>query len=332
MFDLIRLMHQRFGFAYEGEPRVLPDDEFEFRMKAFQEEIDEYKEARSNGDLEGQLDALLDLTVFVMGAAEQHGFEYNQGMIRVMSANMQKQVVASAEESKRGHKFDLKKPPEWREPYLTDLINPPNFYRGVILLEGPDATGKTTLANYLVDNHNALYIHSTWSEDLETRMTQYLEHSLQIAGSVSRRQLVVLDRNWLSELVYTDVFRKDVGRAEWHMRMHTLFISALQGLCIYCLPSNPKQYMDHFADMVEDPDRKEMYSNMADVYNAYLALWEGLEFDYTFKGSREYIGKIFENGGLNQSPHFIRYDFNNEGQDLKSFFESLPMNQEKDIH
>lgn len=325
MYDMIKTMHEHFKIEYNGEPRELSEEECEFRLKAFCEEIQEYMDAVARNDLEGQFDALIDLIVFAMGACEQHGFDLPAGFERVMRANLQKEVVASAEESKRGHKHDLKKPEGWRAPYLKDLVQPQSFYRGVILLEGPDACGKTTLAQHFVDNYGAHYIHSTWSPILETRMEQYLDYAMDIAYLVSQNQLVVLDRHWLSELVYTDVFREDAKRAEWHTRVHTTFIQLLNGIVIFCMPNSIASAYENFSECKDT--REEMYDDIAEVIYAYHALWDGDESWREFKHDNSYVRQIIEHGGLKESPSFIRYDYTTDGQDMDKFFKSLPMMQ-----
>ena len=44
----------------------------------------------------------------------------------------------------------------------------------IIVLEGADGTGKTTLANELKKVFSgSMYIHATWSKELDTRMLEY---------------------------------------------------------------------------------------------------------------------------------------------------------------
>ena len=104
------------------------------------------KDVDSPLQLAEQFDAMLDLSIFALGTTERQGFPTNDGWKRVMSANMQKELAEKASDSKRSFKIDLVKPEGWQAPDLTDLVKP---LRGIIVLEGPDAAGKTTLANTL---------------------------------------------------------------------------------------------------------------------------------------------------------------------------------------
>jgi hypothetical protein len=106
-------MHKKFGLSHDGDPAHLDLTEKEFRVKAMQEELDEYKEAVGLVD---EYDALLDLLVFTVGTLERHGFPLLEGFETVMRANMKKELAASAEASKRGFKRDLVKPAGWTGP------------------------------------------------------------------------------------------------------------------------------------------------------------------------------------------------------------------------
>lgn len=322
MYDMVKNMHKHFRIGYDGPPRKIDKAEFEFRLKAFREEINEYIEAYEADDLEGQFDALLDLIVFALGACAKHGFPVEQGMHRVMMANMEKEVVKTKDESKRGHAYDLKKPPGWRAPYLNDLLKSSTGPKGLIILDGPDGCGKTTLAEYFVEHHGAHYIHSTWSEDLETRMGEYMERTALVAAEISKNQLVVMDRHWLSELVYADVYRGGSTRGAMHIDMHVLLTGVNRGALVCCLPKNLRASMQHFASLKDS--RTEMYTDISEVLLAYEALWEGSEDKYKFKGGREYINALFnENNGLKSIPGVMRFDWMQDGNDLKSYAQSV---------
>ncbi len=75
--------------------------------------------------------------------------------------------------------------------------------RGIVLLEGADSSGKSTLARYLVVKHGAKYIHSTVRKDV----WRFHVGALRLAIRCSQDRLVVLDRHWISELAYGRVFR-----------------------------------------------------------------------------------------------------------------------------
>jgi thymidylate kinase len=79
---------------------------------------------------------------------------------------------------------------------------------GIIVLEGPDCVGKTTLQEYLVTHHQAVPIHLTYPAPSQYRdMWDYQLKEMQRAISLSKTELVVVDRHWLSEQIYSKIFR-----------------------------------------------------------------------------------------------------------------------------
>lgn len=113
------------GFTYNGPPRQMPDDLKEFRIGTLQEEYEEYVEAVGTGDLEKQLDSLVDLIYFAVGNLVIQGMPFDEAWAIVHAANMKKKRGVT----KRGHSFDAIKPEGWTPPDLSGLID---------TFEGPD--------------------------------------------------------------------------------------------------------------------------------------------------------------------------------------------------
>ena len=105
---------------YDGGPRFLPDEIFQARLNMMIEEIDEYQEAAVNKDLEGVLDALIDLMVFVCGTIYLHGMSkiFFYAWTRVLNANL----VKRAGNKNRGTDCDMIKPEGWKPPTFEDLL------------------------------------------------------------------------------------------------------------------------------------------------------------------------------------------------------------------
>lgn len=100
----------------------LDEDTKLFRINAMLEELSEYVNAVSKNDYEGQLDALVDLVVFAIGTAVAQNFDFDEAWRRVHEANMNKIAARVKDDSKRGYRFDLVKPPGWKPPVLYDLV------------------------------------------------------------------------------------------------------------------------------------------------------------------------------------------------------------------
>lgn len=105
---------------YDGGPRFLSKEHFKSRLIMLREEIDEYEEAVEKQDLEGVLDALIDLMVFTAGTMYLHGFAgiFEEAWRRVQEANLQKYAGNKG----RGTDCDMIKPLGWEAPTFEDLL------------------------------------------------------------------------------------------------------------------------------------------------------------------------------------------------------------------
>ena len=288
--DLIEMtldIQKHFGIAYDGPPRYLSPEEKKFREECLREEIQEYIDAET---LENQFDALLDLQAYVAIALIAHGFPYKEGYQRVCNANIVKTVGPNA---KRGNfKTDLTKPEGWIPPDHSDLLYP----KGIILLEGPDTGGKTTLANRLAEKYNGWIMHATWDKDKDGEMDFYLNSQLSAAIDLAEHQLVILDRHWMSPLVYSKVYdQKGVSDEGWYEIIKQSFVD-LNIPTIICLPDR-ETFVDHFNNV--RAKRSEMFddSKILQVYDAYEKLWMDGGVNcicYNFKTDSKHIQNCLE--------------------------------------
>ncbi len=112
IYGLVKAMHEKFGLDNTTGPTFLEPDEFNFRITAMQEELNEYE---NSTDLVDQYDALLDLIVFAVGTLERQGLPLLPGFEVVMAANCAKEIGQNG--AKRGgFKRDLVKPQGWVAP------------------------------------------------------------------------------------------------------------------------------------------------------------------------------------------------------------------------
>lgn len=143
MMGDVAAFHRKFGQQYEGPPRVLPTDLFDFRVNFHYEETSEYQDEQPplveelvkenpnprviTDGLELQLDALADSAWVLLGTADlQFGAErFREAWRRVVVANMSKVLGTSdpdAQETGRDIKYDIRKPPGWKPPSHRDLV------------------------------------------------------------------------------------------------------------------------------------------------------------------------------------------------------------------
>lgn len=122
MRDVIAF-HAKFGLPpVSAGPTMLPPELQAFREKFMQEELNEYKEAVAEGDMENAFDALLDLMYVALGTIYLHNFPLDAGWAEVQRANMSKVRVSRAEDSKRKSAFDVVKPEGWEPPNHAPLL------------------------------------------------------------------------------------------------------------------------------------------------------------------------------------------------------------------
>ena len=124
-----------------------------------------------------------------------------------------------------------------------------------ILLEGPDGSGKTTLAKILCETFKMEYLHfkhesdDDYYDDLLNSTDEYLRNSTHN---------ILVDRFIPSEIVYGNVLRKssrvDVG-SPFCNKMVDIFDHI-----IFCLPGDKDAYLKSFRNCVNN--REEMVTDV----------------------------------------------------------------------
>lgn len=106
----------------------------------------------------------------------------------------------------------------------------------LIVLEGKDAAGKSTLAKEMVRHCDAVHLHCRYR--FKRQMFWYHTAVLRKAVALSATRPVVIDRHWLSEAIYASVYR---GGTLWPQegRFMDRVIQRWGGLTVVALP-NPE--------------------------------------------------------------------------------------------
>lgn len=142
--------------------------------------------------------------------------------------------------------------------------------KGVVVLEGADCSGKSTLAKYFKEQHGAVVIHMT--HRFKSNMFAYNTAVLKKAWALSQNSLVVLDRSFLSEMVYAEVFR-DGGKWPLIDRYVESVLQRLGYVGIMCqpYPGFPEKQLDLYKKHVDrnHPYKLEAYKQIQEQY-AYL--------------------------------------------------------------
>lgn len=112
----VRAFGEKFGLPLSNTPHLLEQDDWMYRFQFLEEEMAETFQAHQARDLAGVADGLIDLIYVAIGTLQLMGIPVAEGWREVQRANMAKERTPSAEESKRGHAWDIRKPPGWEPP------------------------------------------------------------------------------------------------------------------------------------------------------------------------------------------------------------------------
>ncbi len=123
-------------------------------------------------------------------------------------------------------------------------------YHGLIALDGPDATGKTTLANKICElAGGGEVIHLTWTKHLAPRqvMDNYRIGAIKYATALAEDRVVVIERPWLSHPIYSTVYRDgDFDYEDVHHWQD--YIENRECMAITALPSDEQKWMRNYQE------------------------------------------------------------------------------------
>lgn len=133
----------------------------------------------------------------------------------------------------------------------------------ILLIEGPDGTGKTTLSQVFQDKYGFDYIHLGPQADIEETYKNLIETLKNTYKDV------VIDRAILSNDVYSEVY----GGQKLSEKKYTEMIHYIDRV-IVCLPHDKARYLKEFDKL--KGEREELYKcDMERVYNLF-SLYKGV--------------------------------------------------------
>jgi thymidylate kinase len=179
--------------------------------------------------------------------------------------------------------------------------------KGLIIVDGCDGTGKTTLAKAICERFNGIYMHNTYR--WPTKMPLYHTAALHRALKLAKTRLVVIDRLWMSEAIYAEVYR---GGSSWpHMgRMIDRIVRKHAGL--YILTLSPEGHKERFDKL--KTEREEMYDNVEAVRIRYDELFHG---GFAMH-DRDYAQQLSVHG-MKDRHDVLGYRLDVEGTDIPQF-------------
>lgn len=294
-FDDVKDFSSKFKLQCMHQPGFCNSELMETRFKHLEEELKEISAAYSDKNLLDFFDGLIDLVYVALGTAANCGLPFNDGWERVHEANMLKE--RAKEVTKRGSTQDVVKPIGWLHPNLEELITPP---KGIVIVEGPDHCGKTTLCNYLIRKHNAMYLHATYPIPNGDVFAYHL-NLLMKAIRVSQNRLVLIDRLWPSEVVYGNIYRKGVSMPGYQVLIDRL-VRKHAGIYIFCLFSRSNNSNKKYVEILRKANKmnaqRDLYvEHGKQVYKSYVNL-----FNVMWSPRRTDL---------------FRYDYMEDGEDLE---------------
>jgi predicted HAD superfamily Cof-like phosphohydrolase len=287
------------------KPHALNDGSYLLRFERHDTVLRNYQARAERGDLVGMVLALNEAIRAFRATAQMHCFDIDEALRRVHAANMtkntdpakQRRTKALAEEGiKADHLLEITKPDGWLPPYLGDLVGlgpyepeaetaapaePLPSYCGLITIDGPDASGKSTLAARIAEVTGGQVIHLTWSPQLERNMHHYRLSAINYARALAVNCVVVLERPWLSHPVYAEVYRGGNFFAgdvrSWKQATEEAAL-----LNIIALPGNADLWLTNYLQMCEE--REELHGPNP---GKAMAVYEGFRDAFTGEAGHE---------------------------------------------
>jgi len=183
----------------------------------------------------------------------------------------------------------------------------------IVILEGPDGAGKTTLGQYMAKSLNGAYLHLSyrWPDHMFEYHTAAIRYAIRLANKT--KAPVIIDRWWPSESLYAAEFR---GGSKWpHMgRMMDRIARKHAAMYVYCLPMDLVAYEKRFEKL--RAERKEMYDSVYGVARRYLQLWYG---DSNHISNENYTDMLVRTGGLQNRRDHINYSIETWGDRMGLF-------------
>lgn len=133
----------------------------------------------------------------------------------------------------------------------------------LIILEGSDKCGKTTLARFLAVKFQADYV--KFSAPVKPAYDEYRDFLF----TIDPRKNYVLDRFLYGELVYGPIYRGKSGVTPEQMRFLETIMARVRTAVIYC-ETDLQQIRDNF---VKDDEQFTRQEDIEEILKRYKYLW-----------------------------------------------------------
>lgn len=165
----------------------------------------------------------------------------------------------------------------------------------VVILEGPDGAGKTTLARQLCKRLDAMYIHHSSYPTLRGDQLTQLYH-LSLEPALTGTASVVLDRAWHSEPIYAEVFRSGYDRVEPWRRMLNRCLLSVPHLVVYLTAPFETLWATVGARPAEElAKRRDQLERVVAGYDKAWNRWTGNSMYLTRDELPQLVDQVVEN-------------------------------------
>lgn len=133
----------------------------------------------------------------------------------------------------------------------------------VVLIEGPDGSGKTTLCEAIVNQGDWVYHHCTRDDDrYPTTDSFYKEFNPWLSSVIRYGENVIIDRSFLTNIVYSKVFHDSNVISDKYLKE----LQSMIDVVVICIPDHDN-YFNKFNHLRKERD--ELYDTMTDVYEEF---------------------------------------------------------------
>lgn len=181
---------------------------------------------------------------------------------------------------------------------------------GLILVDGPDCAGKTTLCENIiaasaergvkaVRHHLGKKVKGTaWQEDHDAIISYIQEMTMN-------KSIVIADRHFLSEAVYGRTYR-DGSEYPYAMRYMDMLFNRFNALKVICCP--PVEVVVEKHREMQGVRHEEYKSGMDKVASEFQRLWHGKVFPNSYPGT-DYLHQLQITGGVQDKSRWYHYDY-----------------------
>lgn len=174
----------------------------------------------------------------------------------------------------------------------------------LIVLEGPDGAGKTTLAKNLAkyfatSREETVYLHSRYHKNQWLYDCALVRRA--IIASISGKN-VVMDRSWIGDNIYGRIYRD--GGGIW-VRQHDALLRRYGAVYAFCLPPRETVIAEH---KKKHAAGLEKFNTVDRIYDAYYDLWHGNALNWAADGMN-YVEHLSTYGGWQNRDDGVLFDW-----------------------